>query len=90
VLTREEVRAVDADAAIREYVVRGYPKLQKAVVSLRESGVRAEDLSYLLREEGRTLWVDGMHANRIGHELALDRVYELIGKGGVSGRGARR
>ena len=77
-LTTEELHKINNSYDIREYVVKGYPKLQAAVLSLKQSGLLAEDLSYLFNDIKGSIWVDAAHTDTIGYEIVLDRVLEII------------
>lgn len=77
-LTEDEVYNIMHSFNIREIVETGYPQLQAAAVHLQTSDVIAQDLSLLYVDIEETLWIDAAHANRKGHEIVLDRIFELI------------
>ena len=79
-LTSEELRNINNSYNIRDYVVTGYPKLQASIVNLKQSGVLAEDLSYLFKDMKGSIWVDPAHTDTIGYEMVLDKVFEIIKK----------
>ena len=77
-LTEEEVHNIAHSFNIREIVETGYPQLRAAVPHLQTSDVIAEDLSLLYADIEAPVWIDAAHTNRQGHELVLDRIFELI------------
>ena len=79
-LTSEEVYKINHSRHIKDYVVKGYPKLRAAIRTMKESEMVAEDLSYLFKNTRESIWRDAAHANRIGYEIVLDKVFELISK----------
>ena len=79
-LTKEEIHNVTHSFNIREIVETGYPQLQTAAAQLQTSDIIAQDLSLLYATVKETLWIDAAHANRKGHELVLDRIFELIAR----------
>jgi len=79
-LTSDEVHNINNSYDIRDYVVAGYPKLRTAVSNLKKSGFVAEDLSYIFKHIEGSIWDDSAHPNRIGYEIVLDKVFEMIEK----------
>ncbi|MGH7801329.1 MAG: hypothetical protein ACREOW_12005 [Thermodesulfobacteriota bacterium] len=81
-LTSDEVHKIyrTLPPLLRNSVIAGYPKLRLVVSSLKKSGLVAEDLSYIYKDIKESIWVDASHANRIGYEIVLDKVFEMIRK----------
>jgi len=79
-LTRRERKLILHSYNIENYVILGYPKLQKAVLDLRNKGVPAEDLSYIFQDVQEDIWVDACHPNQLGYSKILDRISEIVNK----------
>lgn len=81
-LTSDEVHKIYQTLLpqLRNSVIAGYPKLRAALSSLKKSGLVAEDLSYIFKHIEGSIWDDSAHPNRIGYEIVLDKVFEMIEK----------
>lgn len=79
-LSQTERKLILHSYSIENYVLLGYPKLQKAVLDLRNKGILAEDLSYIFKDVQKDIWVDVCHVNQLGYSKILDRISEIVNK----------
>jgi hypothetical protein len=73
-ITREERERGTVIPAWTAGVERGYPRLRAGLQELADQGVRVLDASRIFADVGETLYVDGCHLNRRGHELLAEAV----------------
>jgi hypothetical protein len=81
VLTAEEQHLVANPYHIEDYVVKGYPKLQREMFNLRvqDEGFVAEDLTGVFRNVPTSIWTDPVHANNEERSRSImDRIVELV------------
>ncbi len=65
-LTNEERRLINNSYPIKDIVIAGYPKLQRSVGELKKSGLIAEDLSFIFKDEKKIFgWILVMRIRQV-------------------------
>ena len=78
ILTPEEQYRVTHSFPIEQYVVNGYPKLQKEISGLRPQGLIVEDLTGVFKRIDTSVWGDSAHVYKEGNRLIAEKIVELI------------
>jgi hypothetical protein len=77
-LTPQEQYRVANSFPIKQYVVNGYPKLQKEISRLRPQGLIVEDLTGVFKPVNTSIWGDSAHVYKEGNRLIAEKIVELI------------